>query len=54
MNNKNNLIGQTFNRLTVLEKTDKRTASGGIIWKCKCSCGNYVEVAGDRIKSRTY
>lgn len=34
-----NLIGQKFNRLTVLEKTEKRE-HGSIIWKCKCDCGN--------------
>jgi hypothetical protein len=39
-----NLIGQKFNRLTVLEKTEKRE-HGSIIWKCKCDCGNICEVS---------
>lgn len=39
--NISNLIGQKFNRLLVLEKTDKRDSSGSIIWKCKCDCGNF-------------
>lgn len=38
-----NLLGQTFNRLTVIEKTDKRK-SGMIVWRCKCDCGNEIEV----------
>lgn len=34
-----NLIGKTFNHLTVLEKTNK-LSSGKIVYKCKCNCGN--------------
>lgn len=34
------LIGRRFGKLTVENKTDKRDLSGGIIWKCKCDCGN--------------
>lgn len=37
-------IGQKFGRLTVIEKTDKRSKSRGVIWKCRCDCGNIVEV----------
>lgn len=50
-----NLIGQTFNRLTVLEKTDKRDSSGSVIWKCECSCANHpiVEVSTRNLKSST-
>lgn len=35
-----NLIGEKFNKLTILEKTDYRGTDGSIIWKCKCDCGN--------------
>ena len=34
-----NLIGQKFNRLTVIEKTSQRTKDRNIIWKCLCDCG---------------
>ena len=34
-----NLIGKTFNHLTVLEKTN-RLSGGKIVYKCKCDCGN--------------
>ena len=45
-----NLIGEKFGRLTVIEKTEKRTENGVIIWLCKCSCGNYKEVSGRDLK----
>lgn len=33
------LTGQKFNRLTVIEKTEKRTKDRNVIWKCLCDCG---------------
>lgn len=42
----NNLIGQVFDRLTVLEDSLKRKPNGSIIWKCICECGNIHYVAG--------
>lgn len=35
----NNLLGQTFGYLTVIDFSDKRNAGGGKYWKCSCSCG---------------
>lgn len=48
-----NLIDLTFNRLTVVEKTDKRDSCGSVIWNCLCSCGNenFVEVSTRQLKS---
>ena len=34
------LRNQTFGRLKAIRPTDKRDASGSVIWECKCSCGN--------------
>ena len=48
--NSNNLIGQRFGLLTVIEKTTKRTSNRSIIWKCQCDCGNSVEVATPELK----
>ena len=33
------LIGQTFNSLTVIERTAKRAKNGSSYWRCKCICG---------------
>ena len=44
------LVGQKFNRLTVLEDTGKRNSGGNVIWKCQCECGNIKEVVGSDLK----
>lgn len=36
--------------LTVLEKTEKRSSKGEIIWKCQCECGKIVELNGSEIR----
>ena len=47
--NKNDLEGKRFGRLLVLHETSKRTDKGSIIWKCKCDCGNIVEISSKRL-----
>ena len=48
----NNLVGQKFSHLTVLELTEKRVR-GYIVYKCLCDCGNIVEAVGhDLINER--
>lgn len=32
------ITGKTFNRLTVLGKSDRVGAHGEVYWKCRCSC----------------
>ena len=39
----NDLTGQTFGRLTVIAKTDKKKHNQ-IVWECECECGNKCEV----------
>lgn len=51
MGRKVNLIGQTFNNLTVIEETAERTASGSIKWLCRCACGNTTTATGTDLKS---
>lgn len=41
--NWNDLTGQRFGKLTVLEETDKRI-DDKVVWKCLCDCGNITEV----------
>ena len=49
-NNTKNLINQKFGKLTVIAQTDKRY-NRSIIWKCKCDCGNIIEVPTGRLTS---
>lgn len=45
-NNKYNMIGQKFGRLTVINELKERTKYGDKIYKCLCDCGNYVIAVG--------
>lgn len=44
------LVGKIINRLTIIRRTG-RDKFGSIIYLCKCSCGNLVNVRGSTIKS---
>lgn len=44
-----NLIGQHFGNLVVIEKTNNREERH-VLWKCKCSCGNIIEATGTQLK----
>lgn len=47
-----NLTGQVFGKLKVLEKAPSRKKH--VYWKCKCECGNELEVQADSlIRGRT-
>ena len=43
------LEGKKFGRLTVLEKLNTRK-HGKVMWRCKCDCGNIIDVASDKLK----
>lgn len=43
------LTGQQFGRLIVLNKTEKRSGHN-IVWHCKCSCGNEVDVNSQSLR----
>lgn len=36
------ITGVKFGRLTAVQPTDRRDASGSIVWECHCDCGNVV------------
>lgn len=38
------ISGQKFNRLTALYPLEKRTVKGGLIWHCRCDCGNELDI----------
>lgn len=42
------IAGMTFGYLTAIEPTDKRERKN-IIWRCKCQCGNEVELPATRL-----
>ena len=49
-----NISGNTYNRLTAIEETEKRSTCREVIWKFKCSCGNYTYTsAAQVVKGRT-
>jgi hypothetical protein len=39
------LTNKRFGRLVVLNKTDKRDNRRGLIWNCKCDCGNTKNIS---------
>lgn len=39
------LAGIQLGHLTVLEATDHRSSQGSIIWRCRCDCGNEIDVS---------
>ena len=41
-NKDSNVIGKKFRMLTVIDKTDRKSKSGRLLYKCKCDCGNIV------------
>lgn len=44
------VTGQVFGRLTVVEKHGSLKGEG-VLWKCKCSCGNETIVTGKNLRS---
>lgn len=42
--NRKELTNQTYGLLTVLEDTGKTDKNRNALWKCKCQCGNIIEV----------
>lgn len=45
------ITGDRFGHLEVVEKTDKRDASGHSYYKCKCDCGNIKLIARTHLVS---
>ena len=56
--NKTDLTNQTFGRLIVIRKTDKRFGSvigkkngnGSFLWECLCSCGGLCYYTGSQLR----
>lgn len=43
----NNLIGQKFGRLTVIERAPNKNKK--VYWSCQCDCGTFVKVRADQL-----
>jgi hypothetical protein len=37
------ITGETFGKLTVIKRAERRSTSRNIIWLCRCSCGKLTE-----------
>jgi len=44
-----NIIGKTYNKLTVVARARNKDAAA--VWKCKCECGKTCEVLGKHIRA---
>lgn len=54
-NRYNDLTGQRFNMLTVLEKDyDANRRDRHMFWKCKCDCGKIVSISGSNLLRGAY
>lgn len=48
---RDNIIGQRFNRLVVIEDDGTRSSKGEIKWLCQCDCGNLYHALGYRLRN---
>lgn len=51
MGAKINLVGQKYNKLTVIKETSKRDSSGGVVWECQCDCGAITYASSNALRS---
>lgn len=50
--NREDIIGNKYNKLTVLEITNKTSSKGtNLYYKCRCECGNEIYVTGNNLKN---
>ena len=52
--NKEDITGETFDRLTADHPTDKRDVTGSIIWVFRCECGNTIELSVGAFRKGVY
>lgn len=49
MSSRVDLTGRRFGRLVALEPTERRADNGSVVWRCRCDCGQMVEVVAGRL-----
>lgn len=47
------IAGQKFGRLTALFPSGERSKRGGVVWHCRCDCGNEVDVPYNSLRYST-
>jgi len=47
----NDLTGQRFGMLTVIERAPRRGKAGNARWFCRCDCGNLADHRGQHLTS---
>lgn len=45
------ITGMRFGKLVALEQTDERKYSGGVVWVCKCDCGNICKASINQLQA---
>ncbi len=50
--NEIDLTGLTFDKLTIIKRTEKRGKNNEIYWLCKCECGEEKLVTGEMLRSK--
>ena len=45
------ITNQRFGRLVVIEQAEEKDKSNGAIWRCKCDCGNTINVLGAKLRN---
>lgn len=43
--NKENITGETYDRLTAIRPTNEREDNGSIVWEFQCTCGNITKMS---------
>lgn len=45
------LVGNVYTRLTVMDPSARRDKHGHAYWICECECGNVILVTGNNLKN---
>lgn len=46
-----NLLDKHFGKLVVIDKANEKTKSRGVLWVCKCDCGNIIKIPSNSLIS---
>ena len=52
--NREDITGEEYDRLKAVRPTDKRDASGSVIWEFECKCGGKIEISVNAFRNGSY